>query len=126
MYLCTHRRSRDCCRHLRDQGFRVQALGFRALQVRRNKANKAHPQEPETSHESEIGGCYSLLSQRVLGTVMGDTSEIITVIRTIVNPTYYSIPMYRPLSSSFWGLPCRILIHHKQELLMGLWVGPKP
>ena len=58
---------------------------------------------------------------------MGDTSEIITVIRTIVNPTYYSIPIYRPLSSSFLGLPYRILnIHHKQELLMGLWVGPRP
>ena len=37
----------------------------------------------------------------------------------------------RPLSSSFWGLPYRILnINHKKELLWGLWVdtiiSPKP
>ena len=31
---------------------------------------------------------------------------------------------HRPLSSSFWGLPYRILnINHKKELLRGLWVG---
>ena len=30
---------------------------------------------------------------------------------------------YRPLSSSFLGLPYRILnINHKKELLRGLWV----
>ena len=30
---------------------------------------------------------------------------------------------HRPLSSSFWGLPYRILnINHKKELLRGLWV----
>ena len=29
----------------------------------------------------------------------------------------------RPLSSSFWGLPCRILnINYQKELLRGLWV----
>ena len=29
-----------------------------------------------------------------------------------------------PLSSSFWGLPFRILnINHKKVLLRGLWVG---
>ena len=41
---------------------------------------------------------------------------------------------HRPLSSSFWGLPYRILnINHKKELLRGLWVNscnkalnPKP
>ena len=32
-----------------------------------------------------------------------------------------------PLSSSFLGLPYRILnINHKEELLRGLWVNPKP
>ena len=31
---------------------------------------------------------------------------------------------HRPLSSSFLGLPYRILnINHKKELLRGLWVG---
>ena len=31
---------------------------------------------------------------------------------------------HRPLSSSFWGLPQRILnMNHKKELLRGLWVG---
>ena len=31
---------------------------------------------------------------------------------------------HRPLSSSFLGLPYRILnINHKEELLRGLWVG---
>ena len=31
---------------------------------------------------------------------------------------------HRPLSSSFLGLPCRILnVNHKKELLRGLWVG---
>ena len=36
-------------------------------------------------------------------------------------------PTHRPLSSSFWGLPYRILnINHKNELLRGLWVNPKP
>ena len=31
---------------------------------------------------------------------------------------------HRPLSSSFWGLPYRVLnISHKKELLRGLWVA---
>ena len=31
---------------------------------------------------------------------------------------------HRPLSTSFMGLPYRILnIYHKKELLRGLWVG---
>ena len=35
-----------------------------------------------------------------------------------------SAATHRPLSSSFWGLPYRILnINHKEELLRGLWVG---
>ena len=35
-----------------------------------------------------------------------------------------SRPTDRPLSSSFLGLPYRILnINHKKELLRGLWVG---
>ena len=35
-------------------------------------------------------------------------------------------PTHRPLSSSFWGLPYRILnINHKQELLRGLRVHPQ-
>ena len=30
---------------------------------------------------------------------------------------------HRPLSSSFWGLPYRVLnINHKKELLRGLWL----
>ena len=34
---------------------------------------------------------------------------------------------HRPPSSSFFGLPYRILnINHKRELLRGLWVSPKP
>ena len=34
-------------------------------------------------------------------------------------------PTHRPLSSSFLGLPYRILnINHKKELLRGLWVNP--
>ena len=34
---------------------------------------------------------------------------------------------HRPLSSSFLGLPYRILnMNHKQELLRGLWVVPAP
>ena len=33
---------------------------------------------------------------------------------------------HRPLSSSFLGLPYRILnINHKKELLRGLWVGSR-
>ena len=33
---------------------------------------------------------------------------------------------HRPLSSSFLGVPYRILnINHKKELLRGLWVGPR-
>ena len=36
-------------------------------------------------------------------------------------------PTHRPLSSSFLGLPYRILnISHKKELLRGRWVNPKP
>ena len=31
---------------------------------------------------------------------------------------------HRPLSSSFLGLPYRININHKKELLRGLWVTP--
>ena len=35
----------------------------------------------------------------------------------------YEQGTHRPLSSSFWGLPYRILnIDHKKELLRGLWV----
>ena len=35
-----------------------------------------------------------------------------------------AIATHRPLSSSFWGLPYRILkINHKRELLRGLWVA---
>ena len=31
---------------------------------------------------------------------------------------------HRPLSSSFWGLPYRILnINHRKELLRGLWAS---
>ena len=31
---------------------------------------------------------------------------------------------HRPLSSSYWGLPYRILnINHRKELLRGLWVA---
>ena len=34
---------------------------------------------------------------------------------------------HRPQSSSFWGLPYRILnMNPKKELLWGLWVNPKP
>ena len=34
-------------------------------------------------------------------------------------------PTHRPVSSSFLGLPCRILnIYHKKQLLKGLWVNP--
>ena len=34
---------------------------------------------------------------------------------------------HSPLSSSFLGLSYRILnINHKEELLRGLWVNPKP
>ena len=36
-------------------------------------------------------------------------------------------PTHRPLSSSFLGLPYRILnINHKEELLRGLWVDLNP
>ena len=36
-----------------------------------------------------------------------------------------SLSTHRPLSSSFLGLPYRILnINHEKELLRGLWLGP--
>ena len=47
----------------------------------------------------------------------------------IVKPSTSTIPEFlagshRPLSSSFWEVPCRILnIDHNKELLRGLWVA---
>ena len=47
-----------------------------------------------------------------------------TEVEGTVKPTLNST--HRPLSSSFSGLPYRILnINHKKELLRGLWVNPK-
>ena len=41
----------------------------------------------------------------------------------LLNPTMQDCT-HRPLSSSFLGLPYRVLnINHKKELLRGLWVG---
>ena len=48
-------------------------------------------------------------------------------IKTSIEPAYVTPKpsTLRPLSSSFWGLPYRILnINHKQELLRGVWVKP--
>ena len=40
-------------------------------------------------------------------------------------PYHHKYSTHRPLSSSFLGLPYRILnINHKQELLRGLWGSP--
>ena len=45
----------------------------------------------------------------------------------LVGPSKDRYPTHRPLSSSFLGLPYRILnMNHEKELVRGLWVNPKP
>ena len=52
--------------------------------------------------------------------------ELQGIVQVARLPMPYTLnPTHGPLSSSFLGLPCRILnVPHKKELLRGLWVSP--
>ena len=54
--------------------------------------------------------------------------ELQSIVQAARPPMPYTLkPTHGPLSSSFLGLPYRILnVHHKKELLRGLWVKPYP
>ena len=70
------------------------------------------------------------VSDTLVASVLAHVGKRLNVIKAIAeHGIHVPLPMgarmitQRPLSSSFLGLPCRILnLNHKKELLRGLWV----